>query len=57
MLPVWGLIFGGAYTWWGLFSEFYGTLMWLFSSILLYLVMYDKKINLVEKTLSFKRLN
>ena len=20
----WGLIFGGAYTWWGLFSEFYG---------------------------------
>ena len=23
-LPVWGLIFGGAYTWRGLFSEFYG---------------------------------
>ena len=23
-LPVWGLIFGGAYTWTGLFSEFYG---------------------------------
>ena len=23
-LPVWGLIFGGAYTWKGLFSEFYG---------------------------------
>ena len=22
--PVWGLIFGGAYTWRGLFSEFYG---------------------------------
>ena len=21
-----GLIFGGAYTWWGLFSEFYGIL-------------------------------
>ena len=26
VLPVWGLIFGGAYTWRGLFSEFYGTL-------------------------------
>ena len=25
-LPVWGLIFGGAYTWRGLFSEFYGSL-------------------------------
>ena len=24
-LRVWGLIFGGAYTWRGLFSEFYGT--------------------------------
>ena len=23
-LPDWGLIFGGAYTWSGLFSEFYG---------------------------------
>jgi len=23
-LRVWGLIFGGAYTWRGLFSEFYG---------------------------------
>ena len=23
-LPVWGLIFGGAYTWRGLFSKFYG---------------------------------
>ena len=23
----WGLIFGGAYTWRGLFSEFYGTLL------------------------------
>ena len=23
-LPVWGHIFGGAYTWRGLFSEFYG---------------------------------
>ena len=23
-LPVWGLIFAGAYTWRGLFSEFYG---------------------------------
>ena len=23
-LPVWGLIFGGAYTWRGLFLEFYG---------------------------------
>ena len=23
-LPVWGLIFGGSYTWRGLFSEFYG---------------------------------
>ena len=23
VLPVWGLIFGGAYTWRGLFSEFY----------------------------------
>ena len=23
-LPAWGLIFGGAYTWRGLFSEFYG---------------------------------
>ena len=23
-LPDWGLIFGGAYTWRGLFSEFYG---------------------------------
>ena len=31
MLPVWGegggLIFGGAYTWKGLFSEFYGILL------------------------------
>ena len=26
-LPVWGLIFGGAYTWRGLFSEFYGILL------------------------------
>ena len=26
-LPVWGLIFGGAYTWRGLFSEFYGILI------------------------------
>ena len=26
VLRVWGLIFGGAYTWRGLFSEFYGTL-------------------------------
>ena len=25
-LPVWALIFGGAYTWRGLFSGFYGTL-------------------------------
>ena len=25
-LPVWRLIFGGAYTWRGLFSEFYGIL-------------------------------
>ena len=24
-LPFWGLIFGRAYTWRGLFSEFYGT--------------------------------
>ena len=24
VLRVWGLIFGGAYTWRGLFSEFYG---------------------------------
>ena len=24
VLPVWGLIFGDAYTWRGLFSEFYG---------------------------------
>ena len=26
-LPVWGLIFGGAYTWTSLFSEFYGILV------------------------------
>ena len=25
-LPVWRLIFGGAYTWRGIFSEFYGIL-------------------------------
>ena len=24
-----GLIFGGAYTWRGLFSEFYGTFLWI----------------------------
>ena len=36
-LPVWGLIFGGAYTWKGLFSEFYG-IFWLPASICFYLV-------------------
>ena len=28
-LMVWGLIFGGAYTWRGLFSEFYGISFYL----------------------------
>ena len=28
-LPVWGLIFGGAYTWRGLFLEFYGMHKWV----------------------------
>ena len=27
-LRVWGLLFGAPYTWRGLFSEFYGTLLW-----------------------------
>ena len=32
-LPVWGVIFGGAYTWRDLFSEFYGILLCVCSYI------------------------